>query len=119
MVAILKKFRATVGGAGSEREYFFLQNPTSYGGAVDTVTGIRAATDTEQDEPETSVGSLLKSGKVFRVNIRYTGGPTGFKTAKILVTREKLGTALDELVGKTFKGGQIVKASIPRKAQYF
>lgn len=119
MVAILKKYRATTGAAGSEREYFFLQNPTSYGGAVDTATGITAAADTEQDEPETSVASLLKSGKLFRVNIRYTGGATGFKTAKILVTREKLGTALDTLVGKSFRGGTIVRASIPRKAQFF
>lgn len=118
MAAFLKKYRATVGAAGSEREYFFLQSATGYGGSVDTVTGITAATDTEQDEPETSVASLLKSGKLFRVNIRYTGGSTGFKTAKILVTRQKLGTALDDLVGKTFRGGQIVRASIPRKATY-
>lgn len=119
MPAILKKYRATVGATGSEREYFFLQSPTGYGGAVDTATGITEATDTEQDEPETSVAALLKSGKLFRVNIRYTGGATGFRTAKILVTREKLGTALDTLIGKTFRGGTIVKASIPRKAQFF
>ena len=118
MPAILKKFRATVGATGSEREYFFLQNPTSYGGAIDTITGVTAATDTEQDEPETSVASLLKSGKLFRVNIRYVGGPTGFKSAKILVTRTKLGTALDDLIGKTFRGGEIVAASIPRKATF-
>lgn len=118
MAPILKKFRATVGATGSEQQYYFLQNPTSYGGAVDTITGIAAATDTEQDEPETSVASLLKSGKLFRVNIRYQIGTSAAKTAKILVTRDKLGTALDGLIDKTFRGGTIVKASIPRKATY-
>lgn len=119
MAAILKKFRATVGGTGSEKEYFFLQHPTSYEGSFDTLTGIKAATDTEQDEPDISVGNLLKSGKLFRVSVRYTGGPTGFRTAKLLVTKEKLTSALDALVGKTFRGGQIVKVSLPQKAVFF
>lgn len=108
-----------MGAAGAEREYYFLQNPTSYEGTLDTVTGVKAATDTEQDEPDIPVGNLLKSGKLFRVNIRYTGGPTGFRTAKLLVTKEKLVTALDGLIDKTFKGGVIVKASIPQKAVFF
>lgn len=108
-----------MGAAGSEREYFFLQSPTSYEGSLDTATGIKQATETEQDEPNTSVGALLSSGKLFRVNIRYTGGPTGFRTAKLLVTKDRLGTALDTLVDKSFRGGQIVKASMPQKATFF
>ena len=119
MAAILKKFRATVGAGVTAREYFFLQNPTSYAGSLNTITGISEATDTEQDQPDTSVGNLLKSGQLFRINVRYTGGPTGFRTAKLLVTREKLSTALDGLVGKTLRGGQIVKASMPQKAVFF
>jgi hypothetical protein len=119
MVAILKKFRATVGTTGNEKEYFFLQNPTSYEGSLDTATGIKEATETEQDEPNISVAALLNSGKLFRVNVRYTGGPTGFRNAKLLVTRDRLGTALDTLVDKSFRGGTIVKASIPGKATYF
>lgn len=114
----LKKFRIILGASGDEKEYYFFQNPTSYAGSLNTITGVRPATDTEQDEPEISVAALLKSGKAFRVNIRYTGGATGYKSAKILVARDKVGTALDSLIGKTFRGGQIVKASIPGKSQF-
>lgn len=118
MAPILKKYRATIGASGSEKEYFFLQSPTSYEGSLDTVTGVKAAADSEQDEPNISVASLLRSGKLHRVVIRYTSG-TGFKTAKLLVARDKLGTALDQLVDKTFRGGTIKKASIPQKVQFF
>lgn len=119
MAAFLKKFKLTVGAAGAAKTYYFLQNPTSYGGSVDTVTGVMLAPDEEQDEPEVSIGALLRSGKAFRVNIRYTGGATGFRNSKIVVARDKLVTALDELIGKSFRGGQIVKASVPQKAQFF
>lgn len=117
MAPILKKFRATVGATGSEREYFFLASPTSYAGSLDTVTGIAEATDTEQDEPNVKVGELLNSGKAFRVNIRYTSG-AGTRTGKLLVAKGKLDTALDQLIDKPYRGGQIVSAYIPTKATF-
>lgn len=115
MAPILKLFRATI---SADEQYFFLQAPNSYQGSLDTVTGISEATETEQDRADTPVDRLLKVGVLFRVAIQYTSG-TGRKTARLLVTRPKLGTALDGLIGKSFRGGEITKARIPRKAQYF
>lgn len=115
MAPILKLFRATI---GTDRQYFFLQSPTSYTGSLDTVTGITAAADSEQDEPPTSVQNLVSKGVLFRVAIQYTSG-TGRKSAKLLVTKAKLATALDDLIGKSFRGGSITSARIPQKAQFF
>lgn len=118
MAPILKLFRATVGAAGNEAEYFFLQNPLSYEGSLDTVTGIASATDTEQDRPDIPVDRLLKKGILFRVTVRYLVGG-GMKTSKLLVTRDKFSTALDALIGKTFRTGEIKKASVPTRATFF
>lgn len=118
MAPILKKFRATVGATGSEREYFFLANPSSYAGSLDTITGIKEATETEQKRPAVKIGELLNSGECFRINIRYSSG-TGFKTGKIIVAKGKIDTALDQLVGKPYRGGTITSAAIPTKATFF
>lgn len=117
MAPFLKTFKATVGAAPGGQTYYFLQSATSYGGTIDTATGVQAAGDNEQDMPVTSIGQLLQKQILIRVNVRYTSG-AGTKTAKLLVTRNKIATALDELVDKSFKGGTIKTVSIPTKATY-
>lgn len=117
MAAFLKKYKATVGAAPGGQTYFFLQNANSYGGSIDTATGVQVAGDNEQDMPVTSVSELLRTQTLIRVNVRYTSG-AGTKTAKLLVTRSKIATALDELVDKSFRGGTIKTVSIPTKATY-
>lgn len=114
MAPILKLYKATVG----TQNYFFLQSPTSYSGSIDTLTGVAEAADTEFDEPATSVQNLVSKGKLFRVLVSYTVG-TAKRTAKLLVTRANLGTALDGLIGETLRGGTITSARIPQKAQFF
>lgn len=115
MAPILDLFKATIG----TRTYFFYQHPTAYQGSLDTITGIEEAAQTELDEPATSVSNLISKGRLFRVTITTTDG-TKKRTAKILVTRDKLITALDSLIGETFKGNQTIQAArIPQKAQFF
>lgn len=115
MAPILKRFKATIGTT----TYYFLQAPNSYGGTVDTATGITEAEDTDEDQPSTAVAELVRKGKLFRLVVEYTTG-TARRSAKLLVTREKLATALDDLIGETFKGaGTITSVRIPQKATFF
>lgn len=115
MAPILKLYKATIGTT----TYYFLQSPTSYGGTVDTATGITEAEDTDQDQPFTAVAELVRKGKLFRLAVEY--GATGVpkKTAKLLVTRDKLTTALDDLLDEPFRGGTITSVRIPQKATFF
>ncbi|MUL39347.1 hypothetical protein [Gloeocapsopsis dulcis] len=118
MAPILEKFVATITKDSVLSRYYFLQAPNSYAGSIDTVSGITKAPDAEKDEPIVSVGSLLQSGKVFRVAVQYDAGGRR-RTGRILVTRDKLATALDALIGKSFRGGVITSARIPTKATFF
>jgi len=117
MAPILKKFRANIVSGAVVSQYFFLANPSSYAGSLDTITGITEATDAEQNEPNVKVGELLNSGQAFRVHIQYTSA-FGTRTGKILVSKDKLSTALDSLLGKPYRGGTIKFARIPTKATY-
>lgn len=111
---ILKLFKAQVGGA----TYFFLQNPTTYAGSIDTLTGVTEATDAEQDEPAIPVYQLIANQKLFRV-VCSVQTSAGIKTRKLLITRDKLSTAFDDLIGETIGGGTVKSVRIPQKAQFF
>lgn len=118
MAPILKKYKAVLVDGATTNEYFFLANPSSYAGSLDTITGIQEAGENEQEEPTIKVGELLNSGKAFRVNVTYLIG-TGIGTAKLTVAKGKLDTALDGLIGKPYRGGTITTAYIPTKATFF
>lgn len=117
MAPTLILYRATIGDSPDVTEYWFLQAPNAYGGALDNICGVKIAAQSEQDNPRLTVGQLLKTGRLVRVAITYSFG-TGRKSAKLLVVRQKLATALDQLVGKTYRGGTILTARTPSKAQY-
>lgn len=114
MPAILKTWKATIG----TKTYFFLQSATGYQGSLDTICGLSEAEDDEQDEPVYSVAELINKNVLLRVRISYQVGTTK-KQAKLLVTRDKIGTALDSLIGETYRGGTIRKAGIKRDATFF
>lgn len=118
MAPILKVFVATVTTENGTQRYHFRQPPNNYAGTIDTITGITEGTDDDQNEPAVNVGELLNSGKVHRVVVQYNVAGVR-RSAKILVAKGKLDTALDDLIGATFRGGQITSARIPAKATYF
>lgn len=119
MPAILQMYAAALGAnSGAPGTYYFMQAPLSYAGTLDTVTGISAASDAEKDMPQYKVEALLAKGILFRVVVNYEVAGKR-KSSRILVTRDKLGTALDGLIGKSFRQGEIKSARIPRKATFY
>lgn len=116
MAPILKSYKVTVGaGTATPSAYHFLQAPLSYEGSLDTVTGVVETPQAEQDMPLYKVSELLAKNIVIRMVVRYEVAGKR-KTSRILVAKDKMGTALDDLIGKSFRLGQISKAYVPRKA---
>jgi hypothetical protein len=114
---------ATLGGAGiggaadAGLKYFFRQVDGTYA-TLATETGIDKATADQQDAPLYDVKELLASGIVVRLSLSIKDG-TRIKSGKILVTRDKVTTALDALKNKTFRGGTIVSVRFPRRMAFY
>lgn len=106
---MLDLMKATVG----TKSYFFLSRAASYTG-LDTTVGVAPAADTDKDEPKNKVEELQNKGIVFRV-VCYLSNK---ERRQILVTRDKLATALDALPGKTIEGATVVSAGIARRARF-
>lgn len=106
----------------ADEEYYFLSRPETYASDIGTQTGISLAKETEQDNVETDVDKLVRKGKLFRVTVSYKAG-TKRRTAKLLCAKNKLGTVLDGLNGKTYTGnngssGVITSVRIAQKATF-
>jgi hypothetical protein len=114
---------ATLGAAGAGGapdaglKYFFLQDPSTYTGLA-TETGVDKATDAQLDAPRYKVGELLARGIVVRITASIKVGTTT-RTRQILVTRDKVVTALETLKGKALGGGTISSARIKRNMSFY
>lgn len=110
---------ATTGGAAPDAgtKYFFLQDPATYTGLT-TETGVDAATAAQLDAPRYKVGELLARGILVRVTASVKTG-TVTRTRQILVTRDKVVTALEGLKGKAIAGGTISSARIKRRMSFY
>lgn len=106
---MLDLMKATVG----TKNYFFLSRAVTYTG-LDTTVGVAAAADTDHDEPKNKVEELQNKGILFRV-VCYLSNK---EVRHVLVTRDKLATALDALPGKTIEGATVKSAGIARKARF-
>jgi hypothetical protein len=111
----------TAVGAGGALDagntYFFLQNDTSYTGLAGE-TGIDKATAAQQDAPKYKVSELLARGILVRLAVSVKDG-TRFKTGQLLVTKDKVVSALESLKGKPFSGGTISSARVPRRMSFY
>ncbi len=92
---------------------FYLLQPDQYG-AINAETGIAKSATQDIDQPVVAVKELLAKGVLIRVAVSYLEGGVR-KVGRILVTRQKLDTALAALKGKTFSGGTITSARVPRR----
>lgn len=114
---------ATLGAAGAGGapdaglKYFFLQDPTTYAGLA-TETGVDKATDAQLDAPRYKVGELLARGILIRVTASVKVG-TATRTRQLLVTRDKVVTALETLKGKAMAGGTVSSARIKRNMSFY
>lgn len=118
MAAILELYRATLGTAPDVKEYFFLGRPGTFSGDVATACGIAKAAASEQDQPPISVAALLGKGLLFRVVASYTAGGKR-RSVRLLCTKTKLGTILDDLDGKAYNGGTLTAVRFPRRSTFY
>jgi hypothetical protein len=91
----LSLLKLTQGG----KEYFFRAKAETYEG-LESDTGVAVAGDNELDNPAVKIGRLMNNGQAIRV-ICQGGGADKNKVFRILVARDKAGTALDSLLDKT------------------
>lgn len=113
MAPILKTYKATV----NTIPYYFLQRTDAYQGSLDTISGVAEAEEQEQDQPVYAVAELISKTILLRLHITYKIGELK-KRAQVLVARDKVGTALDALIGETYRGGTITKAGMKRDGNF-
>lgn len=114
-MAKLSKLKVTTGAAGATKDYFFLGNAEFYAGGVGTAAGIVAATDAEKDEPLCSIGQMLRSGLLIRLN-GTTGTVTSPKNVRFLAAVDKLSAVLSLPATTTVPGGTLRAIRVARKA---
>lgn len=113
---LFQTLKATTGTSG-DPIYYFKGRSDDYPTAIATELGVAPAPSNEQSKVTYRVEDLTAKGALIRVVVSYGTG-AGSKEARLLCLRSKLGTALDELIGKEFKGQLITSARIPRKAVF-
>jgi hypothetical protein len=119
MVAILTTHKVTVAGAdaNSAKVYYCKLRPGTYT-SIETLVGIGEASDTEENNAITSVSELIRAGVLFRMVT--SGGTLGNKKSfNILVTRDKISTAMDGIKGKTINGVIVKAGRIKRRASFY
>jgi hypothetical protein len=114
---LLQSLKAAGTGQGA-KTYYFRGIAVDYPASVQALLGVVPTPAAEQDEPVYKLEELLGKGKLIRINVRYGTGANK-KVAKLVCLRENLATALDGLVGVTYKNSLIVSAHIPLKDQFF
>lgn len=93
-------------------------NPNTYT-SIDSVVGVSKVTsEAEMSEPNTRVSELIGAGIVFRVTASGKSG-TNYRSYSFLVARDKIGTALDAVKGKTINGVSLSAGKIKRKATFY
>lgn len=115
-ILVLHKVSVAGSGSADAKVFYCLLNPNTYV-SIGTIVGISKASDTEQNNTRSDVGELIKAGIVFRLNLATKTTPKRY--FHILCTRDKLGTALDGLVGKTINGKTVGAAKGRAKASFY
>ncbi|MBW4533655.1 MAG: hypothetical protein KME09_06920 [Pleurocapsa minor HA4230-MV1] len=119
MVARFKKFKLTATIDGQTYETYFLAPPDHYAG-IATDAGVEAVDpDTiEINMPVTKVEEILKSPLGTRKRVKVKVG-TKHKVVNVVVSASKTLTFDDDVLGTTYKGGEIDGISEPRTASFF
>ncbi len=105
-MAKLTRLVATIGTA----KYPFKGTAGLYVGANATSTGIDSLAETDFDLPDYPVKELLLKGIIRRVNAIVLNSSTNRRTTiKLLIAKDKLATALDDLIDNTISipGGTV------------
>ncbi len=98
-------------------KFYCLLNPDTYTD-IGSIVGITKVTDESLlNNTTNSVAELIRSGVVFRLNVVTKGKPKRY--FYILCARDKIGTALDGVVGKSIKGKVLGAAKGKAKAYFY
>jgi hypothetical protein len=112
---LFSTLKVTVGSGTTAQSFYFRGRATSYNTAISTETGVSAAPTAEQNKALTPVSELVSKGVLIRL-----AASTGLnKQVKLLCARDKIGTAIDSLEGKTVNSLLIKSVRIPQRATYF
>ena len=98
-------------GAGNSKIGFTTDDVYSEIGPVLGVSKLGANDNVDQ---LVEVGQLTKSGAALRLKVRYTVG-TEVKRGTVICDIDKAPSAVAGLRGKSFRGGTIASATIPRR----
>ena len=116
MALVIHEVTVTTGA--DTDQYHFLADGSSYTGLADE-TGVTKSADANADRfPAYRVGELLRKGIVIRVAVSYLENGKR-RSGKLLVTKAKLAAALSTLDGKSFRGGVIKSARVPRRLSFY
>ena len=102
------------------QEHFIklIDNYDSTGSTIGSALGISRKTDTDSGEgvDRVSVGSALKEGKGVKLSIVYIDATSSKrKSAKVFCPIDKAKTAINDIIGKNYRGGEVKSASFPRR----
>lgn len=119
-MALFKTLKTTVGTAPNQTTYYFRGRDDVYEDDIATETGVEEAPAGEQNRARVEVEELLGAGVLIRL-VATIGlvGDDETDQVKLLCRRDKLGTAIDNLFGKTIRGKSVLSVRVPRKATFF
>jgi hypothetical protein len=86
------------------------------GSNIADVVGVQKVAAGSSPDASSTVANLQRKGQALKMKVRYQSG-TSVKTATIICDVNKAATASVQLVGKTFRGGEIKSAYFPRRAR--
>lgn len=81
---------------------------------IGPVVGVAKLADADRVDAVSTVGNLFKSGQAVRLKVRFRVG-TQYNVGSIVCDIDKAPSAIGGLIGKTYRGGEITSASIPRR----
>ncbi len=119
-MALFTTLKVTTGTAPNQATYWFLGKDDVYEGDIATETGVSEAPALEQNRATTEVEELLGAGVLIRLVATIgTVGANDNQQVRLLCSREKLGTAIDSLFGKSIRNKSVLSVRVPRKATFF
>ena len=103
------------------QSYYFKGRSDVYSTAISAETGVSVAPTAEQDRPSCKIEELVAKGILVRLMVSTGTVGTGAtrKQVKILCGRDKIPTAIANLIAKPVRGSGILSVRIPQKASFF
>ena len=102
------------------QSYYFRGRSDIYSTAITAETGVSVAPAAEQDRPSCKIEELVARGVLVRLmaSTGTLGTGAARKQVKMLCGRDKLATAIGNLITKPVRGSAILSVRIPQKSYF-